>query len=556
MVMLYYSDPRYKYRWEVDENGNKRIMKNPDGKEVYLTFDTRRKVLDALKYGKQLDKGCWNTDFKFSIKERIKGLRVKVQEAKSRGQVQESEADAIPFSLLECMCQYAIQTGTALMWAMSLLQWNCMSRSQNIDNLKFSNFSIAFDAIVIRFDQTKMDKTGQKTTPKHCYANPFNFPVCLFTALGVYLMYINDKWKEGKSFLFINNGSKQGSASGMYCDSIMTWAKLEKSKIMQFIRADHVNAHGIRKGSATEATANTAETSTASIFNRGEWSLGVVLDIYWKFAQRGDQLLGRVLAGLDPNSPDFDVLPPHFTVGLDDPNIDRALKAFFGNILKYEGTNESGFIRALLGRCLASVIFHEEKIQRIIALCPGHQWSNLNIFNDDVMLKTLKNLVTINSTNGFCDKATGLASNTNLIKAIHEMINEFNKDREERISLVEKFDSMMTEIKDSVKQAYEEKALENGQLTHKNVIKIIDSRQEQSRIHHQTMLDVAVDKISNLIATNSTQNIMQQDNDSHQIKFKPRLSKLLLAFNTFLVSTNSLLGNPSLWMTSYDLGSK
>ena len=75
----------------------------------------------------------------------------------------------------------------------------------------------------------------------------------------------------------------------------------------------------------------------------------------------------------------------------------------------------------------------------------------------------------------------------------------------------------MTEIKDSVKQAYEEKALENGQLTHKNVIKIIDSRQEQYRIHHQTMLDVAVDKISNLIATNSTQNIMQQDNDSHQI---------------------------------------
>ena len=82
---------------------------------------------------------------------------------------------------------------------------------------------------------------------------------------------------------------------------------MSKSKIMHFIRSDHVNAHGIRKGSTTEATANTAETSIASIFHRGEWSLGVVLDIYWKFAQRGDQLLGRVLAGLDPNSPYFDV---------------------------------------------------------------------------------------------------------------------------------------------------------------------------------------------------------------------------------------------------------
>ena len=76
---------------------------------------------------------------------------------------------------------------------------------------------------------------------------------------------------------------------------------------MNFIRADHVNAHGIRKGSATEATANTAETSLASIFHRGVWSLGVVLDIYWKYAQRGDQFLGRVLAGLSPESPDFDV---------------------------------------------------------------------------------------------------------------------------------------------------------------------------------------------------------------------------------------------------------
>ena len=48
---------------------------------------------------------------------------------------------------------------------------------------------------------------------------------------------------------------------------------------MNFIRADHVNAHGIRKGRVTEATANTAEESLASIFHGGEWSLGIVVDI-------------------------------------------------------------------------------------------------------------------------------------------------------------------------------------------------------------------------------------------------------------------------------------
>ena len=77
--------------------------------------------------------------------------------------------------------------------------------------------------------------------------------------------------------------------------------------------------HGGRKGSTTEATSS-AETSLPSVFHRGEWSLGVVLDVYWKFAQKGDQLLGCILASLDPDSSTFDVLPPHFTKP-DDPRI-------------------------------------------------------------------------------------------------------------------------------------------------------------------------------------------------------------------------------------------
>ena len=50
--------------------------------------------------------------------------------------------------------------------------------------------------------------------------------------------------------------------------------------------------HGVRKGSATEATSSSPETSLPSVLHRDEWSLGVVLDVYWKFAQKGDQLLG------------------------------------------------------------------------------------------------------------------------------------------------------------------------------------------------------------------------------------------------------------------------
>ena len=37
-----------------------------------------------------------------------------------------------------------------------------------------------------------------------------------------------------------------------------------------------------------------------------------MLDIYWHFGSVGDQYLGQILAGHDPNKENFDVLLPHF----------------------------------------------------------------------------------------------------------------------------------------------------------------------------------------------------------------------------------------------------
>ena len=176
---------------------------------------------------------------------------------------------------------------------------------------------VANDSIVVHFNQTKKDKEGKRTTPKHCYANPIKWHRCMFTALAIYLCELNLRWTANKTYLFINEGSQLGSGAGSYCEKIRVWAREKKNEILQFIRADRCNAHGIRKGSATDATGNTAETCIASVFHRGEWYMGVVLDIYWKFVQRGDQFLGRYLAGLDNESTDFDILPPHFIYPID-----------------------------------------------------------------------------------------------------------------------------------------------------------------------------------------------------------------------------------------------
>ncbi len=112
-------------------------------------------------------------------------------------------------------------------------------------------------------------------------------------------------------FDFIKKGSHVSSASRKYCEYVKKWAVKYRNKIVTFIRADHTNVHGIRRGAATEA-ASSPEISLPSVFPGREWSLGVVQYIYFKFAEKGDHVLDRILAGLDPDSVTFDVLPPFY----------------------------------------------------------------------------------------------------------------------------------------------------------------------------------------------------------------------------------------------------
>ena len=283
----------------------------------------------------------------------------------------------------------------------------------------------------------------------------------------------------------------------------MKWGKEKKEKIMNFIRADHVNAHGIRKGSATEATANTAEASLASIFHRGEWSLGIVLDIYWKYAQRGDQVLGRMLAGLSPESPDFDVLPPHFTVDESNEYLKKAMKVCFGKVIEVEDrrTGEgNNFVRGILMRCLASIIFHLPKIQGMIARVDGHEWSSLPLFlNNDQLLNKLKELVTTDPTPGICEKATGAATNTLLIKSVHKLINAFDKYEKERLDIGQKLDNIKEVVNKSVNEAIEEREMQNGNLTYQNFTNKLNEIQTEQANMSKTLLENAVEEMRNII---------------------------------------------------------
>ena len=71
-----------------------------------------------------------------------------------------------------------------------------MARSINIDNLRFNCFSLGSDSIIIEYWDTKADKTGEKTSPKNCYANPFEWQICTFTALGCYFCVMDEIFND------------------------------------------------------------------------------------------------------------------------------------------------------------------------------------------------------------------------------------------------------------------------------------------------------------------------------------------------------------------------
>ena len=154
----------------------------------------------------------------------------------------------------------------------------------------------------------------------------------------------------------------------------------------------------------------------SSIAARGEWTMGKVLDLYFQFAEPGDHYLGRVLVGLDVNSPNFAALPPHFIT--DDPMsneaIREAMSSMYAVVLqKHARTNSDPM--ALLLRVLPSVIYHSDWIMDQVRQNLGHPFSAIPLLNNKALLARLKPLVTTDPV-GQILKATGVPPTIEIVQ--------------------------------------------------------------------------------------------------------------------------------------------
>ena len=120
--------------------------------------------------------------------------------------------------------------------------------------------------------------------------------MCVFLSLGIYCA-VEQTSLEEMNTLFLPRNADLGNAAQIFCrkssSMIQKYTDIEES----YIRCDRANTHGIRKGGSRHECAGTKfPPSLVCVALRGEWSMGNVFDVYFKFGERGDQYLGRILA--------------------------------------------------------------------------------------------------------------------------------------------------------------------------------------------------------------------------------------------------------------------
>jgi hypothetical protein len=471
-----------------------------DGSPIYYGFDNMRKYKDAILFGSKRAEVPLSPRYNTIMKTFIDSLKKENQKKRKLGQVAESESDAITFPLYTQICKWAVNLGWIFLWAFTVMQWNCMARSINIDNLCFNCFSVGKDSLVVKFWDSKKDKKGEKTSPKNLYSNPFNYLICVTTALGCYLSIFDESFSTGKrSSIFLNEKAREGSASHKYCELLVSLFRKNESILYQYCRPGHANGHGIRKGSAVHTTSGTTcPPPPSSVARRGEWSLGKVFDIYWLFAEAGDQYCGRILAGLDPHSSSFEVLPPHFIEGLENEKIFQGLSICFYNIMKLQNIEGRVNIIGLLLRCLASLVHHSDALLEVIAKNPGHPFSQIPILNSPQLLSDLKPLVSIKPSSKI-DSATGIPPHVKMMTKMSELLSLLQDERANRVALEDK-------LVETVEKSIEKNALNNGNITHSSVSQILRKHQDDMNKKIREQSSNIDNKLNNLITaiTNGT----------------------------------------------------
>jgi hypothetical protein len=234
------------------------------------SFVQLRKYNDCILHGaKEADERLPRTYYE-EMEKFLTSFKKETAKAKKDGNLDEQEADPISWSLFRLMLGWLLESKNVFVWVYSILQWNCMARSINIGVLGLHNFRLGEDSVICKYDKTKADQAGEKVADKNIYANPFDPLTCPHLALAIWLWYDSSNLEFSEAF-FKRNETEDNAASNRYCSQISELMRQKCEIVREYIRVEHANSHGTRKGSATMAiSGTTVPPSVSSIAARGE----------------------------------------------------------------------------------------------------------------------------------------------------------------------------------------------------------------------------------------------------------------------------------------------
>ncbi|KAH9153098.1 hypothetical protein AeRB84_004595 [Aphanomyces euteiches] len=411
-----------------------------------------------------------------------KGLKRLVAQAshETGGRLTEGK-EPLPFSLFKLICKEMLRTGgkdIIFCHLFLVLTWNLMCRAGNGETIHFAHMAWHEDALAIQFGHMKNDQEGERPKdPRHVYANPKSPDVCPILTLGVYFAVLGFS-DTGRLF----PGSKQYDRYSKALKRLLDTPTVRLEMKKRGLLSSDIGSHSARKGSATYVSScSSSGPSSASICLRAGWSLPGVQDTYVRYEAAGDQVVGRFVAGLPFESPNFALSSPFWCDS--DGLVSKAVMDCFPlcppRLLK------------ICEFCLASMVYHSDNLES--TLPNNHLLFQTALFRNPALLHELKRLVlrrhTTPSDNFRC---TGIPPHISILVQMEAQTTAINQ-------LLSSLSQLAPSIVDQVVTLMDERANNVNSLSRealKSVMaEVLDSSGILSSVQSQTSQEVAQQNI-------------------------------------------------------------
>jgi hypothetical protein len=241
------------------------------------------------------------------------GYKRKIADLKSKG-IMKNKEGKLPLSYLQYerlseLALFAADTravSSSFTHLFMILCWNLFARSCSVSDLHYHHLSWDNDALIIDMSKHKADQSGERITPKHIYANPFQPAICPILALALHIF--------GNAFRADGEDKDKVFLSRCSYDNFCKWFAIALKTMSNLgFQPEDFGTHSFRKGISSFVAGFIGGPGIITIFLRAGWSVGPVQDRYLTYADGGDQLCGRIACGLNFNKGSrFAVLPPTF----------------------------------------------------------------------------------------------------------------------------------------------------------------------------------------------------------------------------------------------------